>query len=469
MKVSSIVLLLFFSIILIGQNVEVMLTPNQIMIGDHMDLTLRVQNARNTIFPNIDDTSMGNFRLVEALKPDTLYSGSNVTISKRYIITCFEDSTQLFPALAFHQGLNTASYSKPIQIMVGSPNVDTAKEIRPIKNIILVPLSKKEIFSYLFVSLILLGAVLLIYFIYVRYIRKENLFDIEKPEDPPHVAALKSLKETETLGLWQKGNTKQYYDNISDIIRLYIEKRFGIKALEQTTVQILSGLKALDLPEDIVQNMEDLLQLSDLAKFAKETPDENANTAILQYAYQFIQDTQMSYDANKKANALQVRKFYAQNKYGYKRAAINQESFRILAYGLIASFSILALMILLAYLVPINSLLGIIANNPVEFFLGIILAGILWTLIVMYWRRKSMESSWIIFDYNSIILRKKNSQQTIPFAQIIGSKMDKKSNLIFQEIGDKEHTISKKMEYFDEIKERIIDIIDIEHKPTVSK
>lgn len=459
--------LLILSYISFGQEkVNVTLTPNPIMIGDHMELTLRARNAGSIIFPKITDSTMGNFKLVETLKPDTLYSGNEATISKKYIITCFEDSLQVFPSLGFNDGLSQTMYSKPIQITVNSPNIDSAKDIRPIKNIILVPLTKAEIISYLFVSLILLGLVMITYFVYIKFIRKEALFDKDKPEDPPHVVALKALKEVENSQLWQRGNAKEYYDRISDTVRLYIEKRFGIKALEQTTFQILNALKSIELPDKIVSNMAELLQLADLAKFAKENPEKDANEAILKYAYSFIQNTQMSYDANKKANALKVRKFYGQNKYGYKTAAINQSSFRILAYGLIATFAILALAISLSYGIPIDYLLGLIANSPLGFFFWFIFFGIVMTLIVMYSIRGKMNSFLVIFDYNSVIIRRNNNQYTIGFGQLESIVTTKTGDIELKEITEKRHLVSRKIEYFEEVKERLKDILDIEQKNT---
>jgi hypothetical protein len=142
-----------------SQEVSASLTPNQAWIGDHLDLELRYKNRglTNILFPLINDTSMGNFRLVERVKVDTLYSGTEIVISHKYKITCFEDSIQTLPPLAFFNGTLEPLYTMPIKVNIVSPNIDSAKDIRPIKEIVLIPLSKDEIFSYLFVSFILLG------------------------------------------------------------------------------------------------------------------------------------------------------------------------------------------------------------------------------------------------------------------------------------------------------------------------
>ncbi|MBO8759742.1 hypothetical protein INO94_15625, partial [Staphylococcus aureus] len=87
---------------------------------------------------------------VEKLKTDTLFSGSQSILQLKYIVTCFEDSAQIFPALKFSQGIGDSFATQPIAIQVSSPNIDSTKDVTPIKTIVQIPLSKEEIFSYLF-------------------------------------------------------------------------------------------------------------------------------------------------------------------------------------------------------------------------------------------------------------------------------------------------------------------------------
>ncbi len=447
-----------------SQEASIALSPNQIMIGDHMELELKFKNKglSNTLFPLINDTSMGNFRLVELSKIDTFFSGNDVVVSHSYKITCFEDSVQTFPPLVFRNGPIDIYRTNPIQIQVTSPNIDSAKDIKPIKDIILLPLSKDEVYSYLFVSFILLGLVLILYFVYIRFIRKENLFDREKPTDPPHVEALTALKLVETENLWQRGNIKDYYDRISDILRAYIEKRFGIKALEQTSHQLMRSMNEIQLPDYIIQDMDEILIKSDLAKFAQEKHEGEMHLAIMKMAYKFVQFTQLSNDVNKRTNALHVKRFYAQNKYGYKVIAINQASFRAMVYGLIATLLALSATIILSYSIPINYILGLLANSTYMFFVWYVLLGVLLTLIAVYALRAKMLAYWVIFDYNSIILKEKSSQKSILFKDIIESNLNKKGQLVLTDKAYNKYTIPKDVEYFQEVRERIMDVSDIE-------
>jgi len=447
-----------------AQEASISLSPNQIMIGDHLDLELKFKNKgfSKTLFPAINDSSIGNFRLVELTKIDTFFSGNDVVIAHNYKITCFEDSVQIFPSLVFQNGLNDRYTTQPISIIVNSPNIDSAKDIKPIKDIILLPLSKDEVFSYLFVSFILLGLVLLLYFVYIKYIRKEKLFDREKPADPPHVEALTALKQVETENLWQMGKVKEYYDRISDILRAYIEKRFGIKALEQTTKELLLSMNQIQLPDYIIQDMDEILTKSDLAKFAKELHAGELHIAIIKMAYKFIQSTQLSNDVNKRTNALQVKRFYAQNRYNYKPIAINQASFKSMIYGLITTLVALSFTIILAYSIPINYILGLLANSTYMFFVWFVLFGIILTLSILLTIRARLAAYCVIFDYNSVIIKEKTQQKSILFKDIVESKLNKKGSLMITDKAMNSYIIPKYLEYFQEVCERIADVSNID-------
>jgi hypothetical protein len=170
----------------------------------------------------------------------------------------------------------------------------------------------------------------------------------------------------------------------------------------------------------------------------------------------------LSNDVNKRTNALHVKRFYAQNKYGYKVIAINQVSFRAMVYGLIATLLALSATIISSYSIPINYILGLLANSTYMFFVWYVLLGVLLTLIAVYALRAKMRAYWVIFDYNSIILKEKSSQKSILFKDIIESNLNKKGQLVLTDKAYNKYTIPVDVEYFQEVRERIMDVSDIE-------
>ena len=73
-----------------------------------------------------------------------------------------------------------------------------------------------------------------------------------------------------------------------------------------------------------------------------------------------------------------------------------------------------------------------------------------------------MRAYWVIFDYNSVILKEKSSQKSILFKDIIESNINKKGQLVITDNANNKFIIPKDVEYFQEVGERIMDVSDIE-------
>ena len=84
---------------------------------------------------------------------------------------------------------------------------------------------------------------------------------------------------------------KQYHSKLTDILREYLENRFKIQALEQTTEEILFGMRNVAVDEESKAKLKRILILADLVKFAKEHPLPNENELSLNNTYDFINGT----------------------------------------------------------------------------------------------------------------------------------------------------------------------------------
>jgi len=173
--------------------------------------------------------------------------------------------------------------------VLGMP-VDTTKGITDIKPPYEIKVSFMEILPYISVGLILA----LIMFFYLRYLRKRRSVKeiIDKPSPPPipaHILALEQLDELVREKLWQQGKIKLYYSRLTDIVRQYIELRFGVPAMEETTEDIMRDFThGKQVREEIRIELKSLLELADLVKFAKWNPVAEENEASQQSAYDFI-------------------------------------------------------------------------------------------------------------------------------------------------------------------------------------
>lgn len=115
----------------------------------------------------------------------------------------------------------------------------------------------------------------------------------EKPKEPAHIIALRELDRIKAEKLWQKDKVKQYYSEVTETIRVYIENRFDIPAMEHTSDETISAFRyRRDLLNDKnFTNLSRMLMLADMVKFAKYSPLPDDNSGTLLDAYFFVNDT----------------------------------------------------------------------------------------------------------------------------------------------------------------------------------
>ena len=108
---------------------------------------------------------------------------------------------------------------------------------------------------------------------------------------PPHEEALLRLQQVKDEKLWQSGKIKEFYTEITDILREYMDRRFGINAMELTSEQILAFVRKNPEMEEVRQLLRQMLELSDLVKFAKFIPLEDENQRSMSDAFAFVEKT----------------------------------------------------------------------------------------------------------------------------------------------------------------------------------
>ena len=72
-----------------------------------------------------------------------------------------------------------------------------------------------------------------------------------EPKLPPHQLAMKEIERIKTEKIWQKGQSKEYYTELTDALRTYIKNRFGFNALEMTSSEIIDKLLEFNYKEAI--------------------------------------------------------------------------------------------------------------------------------------------------------------------------------------------------------------------------
>jgi hypothetical protein len=113
------------------------------------------------------------------------------------------------------------------------------------------------------------------------------------PPVPAHEIAFQELEKLVADDLPRKGQIKPFYQRISDILRRYIENRFGLHAPDQTTEEFLAEMQESPaLPPVHQGRLKEFLQHCDLVKFAEHVPGTDEIQGTFDACKNFIIETQ---------------------------------------------------------------------------------------------------------------------------------------------------------------------------------
>ncbi len=247
-----------------------------------------------------------NLEILADFPADTLsQDGRRQTIEKKYLITIWNagdyDLGQV-PVLSV--GVNTVDTlfsTGPLRIAVKGFDIDPEKD-KPfdIKPPVRIPLKFSEIAGWLALGIGLAALLAIAIWLLLKYRRRIPILGGEKPRTPPHVEAIRRLEALKNQKLPQNGRHKQYWSGISDILRGYLDGRFGIGAMEMTTDEILTAVAELRkqgfVDEKRYENLAEILRTADLVKFAKLLPQADETDSAWFNAYYFVEETKLAED-----------------------------------------------------------------------------------------------------------------------------------------------------------------------------
>ncbi len=269
--------LLWCSMMVFGQQKKVLTTidTTKNKIGAPFNLTIKttVDTASQVVFPK--GKLFGNLEVIRSYAIDTIEKGAQYELIKKYGLTQFDSGKYTIPSLKVFIN-KKAFFTDSLQVEVANVVVDTLKQkMYDIKPIIEVPSDYSGYWWLLFVLVLIAGiSYLIYYFIKKRQGKKEEVLVFKTPIEK----ATTLLKNLESKELWQKGEIKAYYSELTDIARNYIEEVIQIPAMESTTDELVLSLKKatqkkkMPLSQETLENLERVLKQADLVKFAKSKP-----------------------------------------------------------------------------------------------------------------------------------------------------------------------------------------------------
>jgi len=295
---------------LFGKQVTTTIDPEAILIGEHAIITfsLEVPETADVEFPMFNDTISANIEILNygATEIHPSQSPGNVRVERRLTVTSWQEG--FHPIVPFNftitENNDTLTVeSQPVLLEVQGVVLDEAAQLKDIKGILRIPVALSEVLPWILLAAILAVILFLLY----RYFRnrknrpvEESI--VEKPQIPAHIAALNSLENLKARKLWQQGFVKEYYVELTDIIRHYLESRYGIGAIEMTTDEIISATNGRIANYESYNNLKYILQLADLVKFAKHIPGSVENEMCIDMSFGLVRSTISDDSSNEEKN-----------------------------------------------------------------------------------------------------------------------------------------------------------------------
>jgi hypothetical protein len=281
--------------------VSARLDTNSILVGDQVNLYLEASWPEHMVmeWPVVHDTITRDIEILRSVLSDSVFDRQEKMIhaARFYTITVFDSGYYAIPPFRFRYRSTDDTTARvietrPLLLSVFTVPVDVSAEIRDIKGPVNAPFTFREALPWL-VGIVLLAGLAYLVFKYIQKRRRaEPLFvPFEKPAKPHWKVALDALEELRQKKLWQNGMLKDYFTELTEIVRTYLLGQFNIHALESTTHEILHEVEQSAINGEPLEKLRKTLLLADLVKFAKENPSPLDNDMSLIHVIDFVRET----------------------------------------------------------------------------------------------------------------------------------------------------------------------------------
>ncbi len=277
--------------------VESSLDSTTILIGQQVSLRTKVTAPKGTrvVFPEYANGYLTEgVEVLERSKVDTsvIDNGQRWVLNRNYLLTSFDSALYRLPAVEVTAGGKIFRSNNALGLKVNSVEVDTLHpdDLRDPYGPVDIPFQ----WSGSFIATTLLLWVFLAAFVIslCRLMKREPLKRRVSvaPPPPAHQVALSAIAKFKGRTADTEEDLKHYYDELTEVLRTYIKERFGIDALEMTTMQLVEAITQTG-DQTALYDLRELLETADLVKFARMETTEVDNDRSLLHAMEYVQQT----------------------------------------------------------------------------------------------------------------------------------------------------------------------------------
>ncbi len=258
-----------------AQSISSFVSSPEILIGQPDTLTIKIVSPLEQVqLPSFEDTLSGSLEIIAVGPVDSAVTTEGFEFTQQLYFTSFDTGIFVAPPVQFY--VDSISYaSQGSVITVVDIKVDLSQNIHGIQDIEQAPITLKEVLLVVGIVLLCSGGAWLLFWLGRRYYQKYQSEQVESVVEAPVVPFMDTfwerLAHIEQAKYWQKGEVKKFHSLVTSLMRAYLEYRYGVSAMEQTTDEILAQLQVLVTDKMLFAKIEQTLRFADMVKFAKAT------------------------------------------------------------------------------------------------------------------------------------------------------------------------------------------------------
>ena len=280
-------------------SVDSQVDKSTINIGDLISYRVMVTHSEDVqvMWPSLA-SNLGAFEIRDYQVKEPRQQDGLIVEETEYTISTFDTGAYIIPPVILEYALSASDSSleqiqtEPLEIYVKSLLPSEEGDIRGLKPQVELPRDWRIIALY--GALGLLALLIIAALIWHFKFRKKGESFFSKPAPPPrppHEIAFERLRALEQAALFEKGEVKTYYSELSDIFRHYLAGIFGFDAMEKTTFEIVDHLAGKRQAHPHATLLQETLDICDLAKFAKYQSSREESVAAMAKVYDYVKAT----------------------------------------------------------------------------------------------------------------------------------------------------------------------------------
>lgn len=288
-------LILLLTAIATQAQVTARLDSATIRIGEQTRLHIDVvaQEGARVTFPSYEPQSelTSGVEVLETTGDTTRVSDHQQQFSRAYLLTAWDSAHITIPAQAVEVNGKKLT-TKPLTLAVKGIAIDSTQQARPAQGVQDNPFAWSDWYPVMLLALVLLLLLALLTVLWRRSKSQQPLMKRLRMKKPlqPHEKALAEIAQVKADFDAHPDLTKEHYTRLTEALRVYLEERFHIRAMEMTSEQILDALRAQQDPT-MVAELRQLLRTADLVKFAKHDTLQEENRNHLESVVRFVEET----------------------------------------------------------------------------------------------------------------------------------------------------------------------------------